>query len=65
MSINLYSWHKTNIDKFAPEELEIINRFIPKNCARKVVIINIKDGQIKTFHQYPKQAEYYIMILIW
>lgn len=48
-NVNLYSWHKTNIDKFTSEEVEIINRLIPKNCARKIVIINIKDGQIKTF----------------
>lgn len=53
-NVNLYFWYKTNIDKFTSEESEIMNRLVPNNHTRKVLVVDIEDGKFKT---YPSIAE--------
>lgn len=47
--VNLYNWYRNCKSKFTDEEIEIIERLIPNCHTKKVVIIDIKDGKVKTF----------------
>lgn len=48
-NFNFYQWYRDNKYKFTSEELAIMNKLIPNNHTRKVTIIDITNGKIKTF----------------
>lgn len=47
--INLYEWYRNNKDNYSDKELRILNRLIPNKYTKKVTIIDIKEGEVKTF----------------
>lgn len=47
--VDLYSWYMRNRSKFTDEEIKFMNKLIPNNYTRKVIVTNLNENNFNTY----------------